>query len=168
MECYPIERKPAFIPPPPPQKSLDQLPLYDNAESNDNPPQQQPSHLLFDEYDTASLWSYNTNNLERLWTFCLDGRIVLPEFWNTWKDYGYCFISHFFFLSQKQSPTCYIDQLLPYHQAKNKSSDKIDNMVIQMGAQGMLDEAGDAPNTHKSPGVFVYIIKQKTSQVTRK
>ena len=109
MECYPIERKPAFIPPPPPQKSLDQLPLYDNAESNDNPPQQQPSHLLFDEYDTASLWSYKANNLERLWTFHLDGRIVLSEFWNTWKNYGYHLIPHFFSLSQKQSPICYID-----------------------------------------------------------
>ena len=41
-------------------------------------------------------------------------------------------------------------------------------MVMPMGAQGMLNEAGDAPDTPKSPGVFVYIIKQKTSQVTKK
>ena len=135
---------------------MDLLPLYDNAESNDNPPQQQPFDLLFDEYDTAPLWLYKANNLERLWTFHLDGRIVLPEFWNTWKNYGYHLIPHFFSLSQKQSLTCYIDCLLPYHQAANKSIHKKDNEVKPMGAQGMLGEAGDAPDIPKSPDVFVH------------
>lgn len=149
------------------------LPLAEANEaassSSDTSDDDDVDYGLFDDYDTAPIWTSNPPPLLNIWTFDSSGLQTLPNFASTWKDRGYRLIPYFAKVSQKETPTDFISRLLPTTNDAPQAS-PIDNDIdielpdnssspmagaVSLGAKGMLDEAGRIPKTRDSYNVFI-------------
>jgi hypothetical protein len=175
------KRRISHLPPPP-------LPLADaneTASSSSETSDDDVDYGVFDDYDTAPIWTSNPPPLFNVWTFDSSGLQTLPNFASTWKDRGYRLLPHFAKVSQKKSPTGFVSRLLPtindapqispidnsielpdnssssLSSPINKNIELPDNSnsslagAISLGAKGMLDEAGRIPKTKDSYNVLI-------------
>lgn len=126
----PLSKRRRFhLPPPPPSDANETaasknrrfhlpppLPLADankTSSSSSEASDDEVDYGVFDDYDTAPIWTGNPPPLRDVWTFDSSGIQTLPTFASTWKDRGYRLLPDFAKVSQKESPTDFTTRLLP-------------------------------------------------------
>lgn len=157
------------------------LPLYEPGETM-APSLETSGALNFDGYDDYAgtpLWSDRTmHQTLNSWTFSSSGSLVVPSFWDTWRDFGFRLPPDFFKLSPKPIPTGGVFRLLPttadgHRQSPDQLHDSgpqplpsepdtkgdggpgYQSPAARLSAAAMLDEAGPTPKTPESFDVFV-------------
>jgi hypothetical protein len=159
---WPSKKKMSHIPHPLPLAEANEAASSSSDTSDDD-----MDYGLFDDYDTAPIWT-DSPPLLGVWSFDSFGQQILPNFASMWKDRGYRLLPYFAKVSQKESPTDFISRLLPTFKDAPKDAPQSSPIkelsdgsssspaaAISLGAKGMLDESGRIPKTKDSYNVFI-------------